>query len=54
MRALRAAQKAGLQVARIEIDRDGKIVVVAGNPETHKRNELDRWIQKHAHSTEGA
>jgi len=48
MRALTAAQKVGLQVARFEIESDGKIVVVAGKPEADKRNELDRWIQKHA------
>jgi hypothetical protein len=30
--ALKAAQEAGVDVARIEIDRDGKIVVVTGKP----------------------
>jgi hypothetical protein len=29
-RAIRASQKAGLSIARVEIDRDGKIVVVTG------------------------
>jgi hypothetical protein len=29
-RALRAARKAGIELARIEIDRDGKIVLVMG------------------------
>ena len=29
-RAIRAFQKAGLSIARAEIDRDGKIVVVVG------------------------
>jgi hypothetical protein len=31
LRANRASQKAGLSIARVEIDRDGKIVVVTGN-----------------------
>jgi hypothetical protein len=31
-RALKGARKAGLAVARIEIDREGKIVLVAGAP----------------------
>jgi hypothetical protein len=30
LRAIRASQKAGLSIARVEIDRDGKIVVVVG------------------------
>jgi hypothetical protein len=29
-RALKGARKAGVDVARVEIDRDGKITVVAG------------------------
>lgn len=29
-RALKGAKKAGLEVARVEIDRDGKIILVAG------------------------
>ena len=28
--AIRTSQKAGLSIARVEIDRDGKIVVVVG------------------------
>jgi hypothetical protein len=32
VRAIRAATKAGLPVARVEIASDGKIVVVAGKP----------------------
>jgi hypothetical protein len=31
LRAIRASQKAGLSIARVEIDRDGKIIVVTGN-----------------------
>jgi hypothetical protein len=30
-RAVKAVQKAGIDVARVEIDKDGKIVVVAGS-----------------------
>ena len=30
-RAIRAFQKAGISIARAEIDQDGKIVVVTGN-----------------------
>ena len=32
-RAWRGTLKAGVQVARVEIDRDGKIVVVPGKPQ---------------------
>lgn len=31
-RALRATKAAGISVARIEIDREGKIVIVTGSP----------------------
>lgn len=46
-RALRAAAAAGIEVQRIEIDKDGKIVVVAGKvlelprDGKNKRNEWD-------------
>lgn len=46
-RALRATVAAGIEVQRIEIDKEGKIVVIAGKvPETprasdDKRNEWD-------------
>jgi hypothetical protein len=48
-RAIRAFQKAGLSIARAEIDRDGKIVVVTGNGNAKAENtatELDRWLAK--------
>lgn len=32
-RAVKAVAKAGLPVARIEIDKDGKIAVIVGKPE---------------------
>lgn len=32
-RAIKAAQAAGIEVSRIEIDREGKIVVVIGKPD---------------------
>ena len=44
-RALRAARKAGLDVERIEVDRDGRIVLVLKNGDkVHtERNEWDEW-----------
>jgi hypothetical protein len=43
-RAFRAAQAAGVKVARVEIDPDGKIVIVTadGEPERREANEWDR------------
>lgn len=43
-RALRATVMAGLEVRRLEIDKDGKIVVVTGKPDDTERgaNEWDR------------
>jgi hypothetical protein len=42
-RALRAAKAAGVDVARIEIDPDGKIVIVTSEPiERREENSWDR------------
>jgi hypothetical protein len=43
LRAIKTFQKAGLPVARAEIDRDGKIVVVTGeaNSKEGRANEWD-------------
>jgi hypothetical protein len=40
-RAFRAAQAAGVKVARVEIDRDGKIVIVTADE--HERREGNEW-----------
>ena len=40
-RALKAVQGAGLSVARVEIDQDGKIVIVSGRPLGDDRDGLD-------------
>lgn len=46
----RQARKAGLEVARYEIEPDGKISVVTGKPEPEQTNDLDKWLAKrHAH-----
>ena len=44
-RALRAVEKAGRDVVRAEIDRDGRIVLVFKNGEEVlvERNEWDEW-----------
>lgn len=43
-RAAAGVRAAGLQVSRVEVDRDGKIVVVVGEPEAESsdHNPLDR------------
>jgi hypothetical protein len=42
-RAFRAAQAAGVKVARVEIDRDGKIVIVTASELAQREgNEWDR------------
>ena len=49
LRAIRTSQKAGLSIARVEIDRDGKIVVVVGEGNAKAEStatELDRWLAK--------
>ena len=47
------ARKAGIDPARIEIRPDGSYVVDIGGPEQQQGNEVDEWIAKHAHETEG-
>jgi hypothetical protein len=51
-RAIKAVRAAGEEVARVEIDRDGKITIVTGDgldkPEVASENSLDQWIAKHA------
>lgn len=46
-RAIKGALKAGLPVLRVEIDRDGKIVVLIGEPHpaNRSRNEWDEVLQ---------
>ena len=50
-KALKATVKAGIAVGRVEIDKDGKIVIVparpedAANGEKPEKNEWDRVLQ---------
>jgi hypothetical protein len=43
LRAIKAFQKAELPIARAEIDRDGKIVVVAGEGKTKEEEGATEW-----------
>ena len=43
LRAIRTFQKAGLPVARAEIDRDGKIVVVVGDGKAIQGSTANEW-----------
>lgn len=44
VRALRAAQKAGRKVTRVELEKDGKVALVfkTGTEDAH-RSELNEW-----------
>ena len=42
-RAIRAFQKAGLSIARAEIDRDGKIIVVVGEGTAIQGSKVNEW-----------
>jgi hypothetical protein len=42
-RAFRAAQAAGVRVARVEIDREGKIVIVTADELEGERREENEW-----------
>jgi hypothetical protein len=50
-RAIKAVVGAGVPVARVEVDKDGKIAIVAGHPGSGSgpvANDLDTWLAKHA------
>jgi hypothetical protein len=51
-RALKAAIAAGLQVAAVEIDPSGKIVIMTG-AKASSANALDKWMAKDADKIEG-
>ena len=55
VKALRAAQAAGLHVAGYKIDpQTGKIEVVTVKPEAQDSStSLDQWMASHARETEG-
>jgi hypothetical protein len=42
-RAIKAALAAGVQIARIEIDRGGRIVIVPGSPTLAAEPEYNEW-----------
>ncbi len=42
-RALKGAVAAGIVVKRVEIERDGKIVVVTGTPEVEPSSSANEW-----------
>jgi hypothetical protein len=47
-RAIRAAKAAGVEIQRIEIARDGRIVIItAAEAERQISTPLDAWIAKH-------
>jgi hypothetical protein len=53
-RALKAAITAGLEVAAVEIDPSGKIVIMTGVKElASSASALDKWMAKDADKAEG-
>jgi hypothetical protein len=51
-RAFKAARAAGVEVARYEIAKDGRIIVVPVGAESVSNsadNEVEKWLAKHAH-----
>jgi hypothetical protein len=53
---IKRAVAAGVEVARVEVDKDERIVIIAGKPDEHTgfdANDLDAWITKHADAPKG-
>jgi hypothetical protein len=49
--AIKAAVDAGISVARIEVDRQGRIIIIAGKASEQsvtEVNALDAWMAKNA------
>lgn len=46
-RALKGVRAAGVAVGRVEISREGRIVVFAPGTEPAHENDLDKWLQRH-------
>jgi hypothetical protein len=55
-RAVRAVIAAGREVARMEIDADGKIIVVTGKATSTNEpaTDFDKWKMNHARQTQGS
>jgi hypothetical protein len=43
VRAIAAVRAAGIEVARVEVDKAGKIVIITGKPEQPKSGEGTEW-----------
>ena len=55
-RAVKGVVAAGVEVMRVEVDTNGRIVVVAGRPgpiQCVELNALDQWMANHAGETQG-
>ncbi|MFZ2080147.1 MAG: hypothetical protein WAV38_26570 [Xanthobacteraceae bacterium] len=55
-RTVKAVLDAGVEVARVEVGKDGKIVVIAGKPGEHidvGANDLDAWMAQYAATAQG-
>jgi hypothetical protein len=46
-RVVKAARAAAVDVARIEIAKDGRIVIVTGKAPAQDSTPLDNWMAKH-------
>jgi len=44
-KAVRAVAAAGMSVAKVEVDKAGKIIVVVGKPDKTKEPEQNEWDQ---------
>jgi hypothetical protein len=50
--AVEGALSAGVDVARVEVDKDGRVVIIAGkSTDSAEKNALDAWIAKNARAT---
>jgi hypothetical protein len=50
--AVKGAVAAGVEVARVEVDKEGRIIIIAGksSEESTTANALDAWMAKNARS----
>lgn len=54
--AIKGATAAGLEIARVEVDKGGRVVIVTGKPgelDVTEENPLDAWMARNARQAQG-
>lgn len=50
-RTIKAAKAAGMEIGRVEVMPDGRIILAAPNATPEPANALDQWLQGQSHAS---